>query len=297
MTAPEVAGSTRLSLGCEARRAESNHHSRSTSRNTVGDRDGCPEGSGSAAQLVAETRSRRGCPGDIEREFRLDATPARGFVAQAEEALAEDHPGRAILNFERARLLSPKSDVIARGLARARRAANLPSDEPRLAGRSSQILRTDEWGEVALAGLSLAAGALIALVWKLVGRRAFAIIALLGGLVAVVGFWANVRAEPPPTLAVVVSPNCVARLGPSEGAAASFTPPEGSLVLIERTHEHFALISSDGRQGWMPSSGVETILPKNSNRLRAGIRRGGGRRGALRRWYAPSSLMGMEQTD
>ena len=188
---------------------------------------------------------------------------AQGFVTQAESALADNHPGTAILNLERARLLSPDSTVVTGDLAQARRAANLPSDEPLVAGTAYQLLRTDQWGEVALAGLGLAAGALIALVWKPAGRRGFMIVAILGGGVATAGFLGAIRAEPPPNLAVVVSSNSVARVRPSLEAGVSFIPPEGSMVFIEQERGSFALISSRGRRGWVPSSSVETILPKS----------------------------------
>lgn len=190
-----------------------------------------------------------------------EARPSeQAFVAQAEEALAERHPGRAILELERARLLSSGSRVIADDLARARLAADLPATEPSVAGTSAQLLRTDQWGEVALAGLALATGALIAVVGKL-ARRAFLIIALVGGFVAAAGFWRTVRAEPPPNLAVVTSRGLVARSAQSMQAGAVFIPPEGSFVSIERAEGRFVLIAAGRSRGWVPAGDVETILP------------------------------------
>ena len=188
-------------------------------------------------------------------------SPEDAFTTRAEEQLAQHQPGRAILNLERARLLSPSSTLVADDLVRARIAANLPQAEPRVTGTFSQLLRTDQWGAVALAGLALAAGALIAVVARL-GRRAFLIIALVGGLVATLGFWATVRAEPPPNLAVVISHGLVARSAPSREALPLFMPAEGSLVSVERTQGRFVLISSDGSRGWVPFGDVETILPE-----------------------------------
>ena len=196
------------------------------------------------------------CPGSAQAQSSPQA-----FIARANEALVEHHPGRAILNLERARLLSPSSGLIADDLAQARLAANLPPTEPQVAGSPSQLLRTGQWGQVALAGLGLAAGAVIAVVGKL-GRRPFLLIALLGGLVATAGLWAAIRAEPPPNLAVVVAPGLVARVAPSTAARASFTPQEGSVVSVVRSRAHFVLISSEGRRGWVPAEDVETILPE-----------------------------------
>ncbi|HXJ18593.1 MAG TPA: hypothetical protein VMT03_00055 [Polyangia bacterium] len=185
------------------------------------------------------------------------------FVTRAESALAEGHPGVAILNLERARLLSPNSAVVAGDLARARLAADLPAGEPVLAGTPSQLVRTEQWGRVALAGLTLAVGSLVAVVWKLGEHRAFAIIAVLGVIVAAVGFRGTIQAEPPPDLAVVVAGGQSARVAPSGHAPVSFRPSEGSIVLIDRTRGPFALISVNGLQGWILRSALDTILPKS----------------------------------
>lgn len=186
----------------------------------------------------------------------------QAFVARAEEAAAQHRLGPAILNLERARLLSPDSRRIADDLSRARLAANLPPDEPRAAGTLAQLVRTEQWGRVALAGLGLTAGALTAVVGRR-GRRAFLIIALVGGLVTSAGVWGTVRAEPPPNLAVVLSPDLAARVAPSREARAAFVPREGSLVSLERAQGGFVLIEFDGRRGWVPASDVEMILPES----------------------------------
>ncbi len=184
----------------------------------------------------------------------------QAFVARANEALVEHHPGRAILNLERARLLSPRSRLIADDLAQARLVANLPPIEPQSTGSPSQLLRTRQCGQVALAGLGLAAAALIAVIGKL-GRRPFLLIALLGGLVATAGLRAAIRTEPPPNLAVVVAPGLLARVAPSMSARALFAPQEGSVVSVVRFRARFVLISSGGCRGWVPAEDVETILP------------------------------------
>jgi hypothetical protein len=181
------------------------------------------------------------------------------FVARGEQAISENHPGRAVLDLERARLLSPSSGRIADDLLRVRLAANLPTTEPLAAGTPSQLRRADRWGQVALAGIGLAAGAILAVVGKL-GRRAFLVVALVGGLVATVGFWTSLRAEPPANLAVVMSSDLVAREAPSADARVLFVPREGSLVSVLRTRGCFILISTAGRRGWVPAGGVETIL-------------------------------------
>src|SRR6185437_11835571 len=50
-------------------------------------------------------------------------------------------------------------------------------------GTAAQLLRSDQWGELALVGLLVGAGALFAFVRRVAGRGAFLVIAGLGGLV------------------------------------------------------------------------------------------------------------------
>ena len=68
----------------------------------------------------------------------LDSAPASALISEGGGALATGHPGRAILDYERARLLAPRSAVVRDGLARVRAELNLPLTEPRLAGTSGQ---------------------------------------------------------------------------------------------------------------------------------------------------------------
>jgi hypothetical protein len=188
---------------------------------------------------------------------------AQAFVAKAHEALADREVGQAILNFERARLISPGSDVIAEDLAHVRAAAGLPVNEPRAAGTSAQLLRSDQWGEMALMGLAVALGAMIAFFRRMVGRSAFLVIAVLASTVTVVALVGAIRAAPASNLAVVVSEEPVARVGPSLGAPASFTLREGSMVFIQAGRGDFVLVSDGARRGWILRHGVEAVLPES----------------------------------
>ncbi|HEX3904545.1 MAG TPA: hypothetical protein VH853_17040 [Polyangia bacterium] len=196
----------------------------------------------------------------------IDDSSTAALVSDAGGALASGHPGRAILDYERARLLAPRSEVVRDGLARARAEVNLPSREPRMAGTTAQLLRTDQWGWVALVGLGLGAAGLIASVWSFLARWGLAILLVLGGALACLGFWGVVKVSPSPNLAVVVAQDAVARVAPSAAAETSFMPPEGSLVTIERTQGDYSLVTAAGRQGWVRRTGVETILPFDEDR-------------------------------
>ena len=202
-----------------------------------------------------------------ERAGSPSATSAQSLVSRAEETLAQGHPGPAILNLERARLLEPRSPTVAADLAQARAAANLPAVEPRLAGTPRQILRADQWGHVALIGLGFLALGVVSGFWRVGGRPAFVAATLVGAAVAFAGVWAAVRGAVPSNLAVVVAPGAVAYVAPSTHAQKSFEPSEGSLVLIERASGDYALIAAAGQEGWVIRTDVQTILPEGHDHL------------------------------
>src|SRR6185436_6280980 len=71
---------------------------------------------------------------------------ARDLVAKADAELAGGHPGSAIVQLERARLLAPRAPAIAAGLAQARAAAGLPaSPNPNRIVQAAERLSPDEW--------------------------------------------------------------------------------------------------------------------------------------------------------
>jgi hypothetical protein len=185
---------------------------------------------------------------------------ARVLVSQAEAELAAGHPGLAILQYERARLLAPRAPAIAVGLARAQAAASLPSVEPALAGRVERLLGADEWGWIGMAGLILAAAGVVAFSWDLIRRRGVVVLAVVGAGIASAGFLAAIQVTPPDR-AVVIAPDEVARIAPFAQSEQAFAVPEGAVVTVERTYQDYALVDGPEGRGWIPRKGLEIILP------------------------------------
>ena len=191
---------------------------------------------------------------------------ARALVAKATADLAAGHPGLAILGYERARLLAPRATAVTAGLARAQAIAGLPPTETSPVIRLAMWLDGNEWGWIGMAGLILGAAGLVVLSWTRIRRRASLALACAGAGVAAVGFLAAVAVTPPPSRAVVVVPDSVARIAPFAGAEPAFVAPEGAVVTVERTFDHYSLIVSPHGRGWVPEAGVETILPATRKR-------------------------------
>jgi hypothetical protein len=187
-------------------------------------------------------------------------------VAQAEAALAAGHPGRAILDYQRARLLAPRAPAVTAGLTRAESLAGLPREDASPAVRAARRLDANEWGWLAMAGLTLGAAGVVALSWGLIGRRGLLALGLAGVGLAGVGLLGAVEVAPGPNRAVVVAPDTVARIAPFAQADQAFSVPEGSVVTVERTYDHYSLIAGADGRGWVPEGGLELILPAAGKR-------------------------------
>jgi hypothetical protein len=195
-----------------------------------------------------------------------DVYSVRALEARADAELAAGHPGRAILQFERARLVAPRSAAVAAGLAHAREAARLPPVESGWLTHAARLLGADEWGWIALGGLGVCAAGWIALAWGLVRRRGFLAMALAGTGIAVLSALAAKQVVPAQDGAIVVAADVVARIAPFVKADEAFVAPEGALVTLERTHGDFALIAGRDGRGWVLRKEVESIFPESPNR-------------------------------
>jgi hypothetical protein len=184
----------------------------------------------------------------------------RALVSEADADLAAGHPGRAMVQLERARLLAPRSPIVATGMARVQAAANLPAADPGRVTRALQRLSANEWGWVALTSLALSAAGLVLVAWTVGRRRRFVMLVLAGAAAATFGLLAAWRVTPPASRAVVIATEATARIAPFAASEVAFSVPEGTVVTIERTHGDYALIAGRDGRAWVPRASVETIL-------------------------------------
>jgi len=186
---------------------------------------------------------------------------ARALVAAADDALAAGHPGTAIVALERARLLAPRSPVVASQLAHAREVANVSPAPTRRLDRVARLLNGTDWSHLALIGLVLGAAGVVWLSWDAARRRRAAGLAIGGVALAALGFLAAREVTPSRQDAVVVVASEPARIAPFPAAEPAFPLPEGAAVSVTRAHGDYVLVSAAGGQGWLPRTSVETILP------------------------------------
>ncbi|MFV1958043.1 MAG: hypothetical protein ACC662_01385 [Planctomycetota bacterium] len=183
--------------------------------------------------------------------------------------------GRAVLAYERARVLDPRDPDGAANLATVRHEAGLAAPErpwwTRLATSSVSI---GEW-----TGLGVAALAFLALLFLYRGTypalrryapalrepssRLFRILAASLGVVVIAGALGVAIWLRDLDRAVAVDGDLALRLSPFEKAEEVAHVPEGSLVVVERTfHDRWVEVEApDGRRGWAPAERVEPIVP------------------------------------
>src|ERR1700723_1038985 len=142
-------------------------------------------------------------------------------------------PGMAILNYERASLLSPNDPDVQANLRYVRASAHLPAEVPDTFDRVAGIATPFWVSWIGVLGLMIVGASVIAAQLSLRHR-------LVRGAAAT-----PVRVSPVPM------------------GDPLFTLPEGEKVKITAEHEGFALIETRaGRAGWIANSNFAPIVPR-----------------------------------
>lgn len=172
-------------------------------------------------------------------------------------------PGMAILNYERASLLSPGDPDVAANLRFVRASAHLPAETPdnfdRIAGIASPFWLS--W--IGVLGLTLVGASLIAAQLWSRHRLLRGAAALLG--VAMVGLTLSNALMLWPRLhqGIVIAAATPVRVSPVPMGDPLFSLPEGEKVKITAEHDGFALIQTRvGRTGWISDSNIAPIVPR-----------------------------------
>lgn len=174
--------------------------------------------------------------------------------------LRQARPARALLAYERARLLAPRDPAIARNLEQARAAAGFedPSSTPVRLARS---LTRDEWAWLGAAAFWLAAAAAAGAFVLRHGRGWLRGAAAAGSVVATLSIAALAVASRVEHTALVLEATPLL-VSPFKGAESSASLRGGAEVELERTHESFALVRDRaGHEGWLERGAVAPLVP------------------------------------
>lgn len=171
--------------------------------------------------------------------------------------------GRALLNYERARLISPRDADLAYNLeaAKSLRRDNLPENQPWGGFSLNEAL----WS-LTLVNLGLAAVLMLRLYRKPEWSAYVLIVALVLELCCGAGlafkFWQALSDE----RAVILDSEVTALAGPQPGDTALFKLHAGSSVAIRASENGWSLIEAGSQQGWLAPGTWERIRRQNAKK-------------------------------
>ena len=176
-------------------------------------------------------------------------------------------PGLAVLNYERARLLDPQDPDIDANLRHVREASGLAPDSRNAFDRMAGSLSPRILAWLGVLGFLLAGvGALARRVYPRHRRKL--LLAVVAGMSLLGVALANAYTLwPIMHEAVVVSHSAPVRVSPVAIEEPLFVLPEATMVRVGAEHEGFVLVRiKGGRSGWVPSSNLAPIVPKQGGR-------------------------------
>lgn len=191
-----------------------------------------------------------------------------GFSAAALYNLGNSYaragkPGMAILNYERASLLSPGDPDVEANLRFVRASAHLPAQTPDSLERIASIANPFWLSWIGVLGLIMIGASLIGAqlspryrLWR--GAAALLGAAMLGLVLnnALV-LWSRLHQG------IVIAAATPVRVSPVPMGEPLFALPEGEKVKISAEHDGFALIETRvGRTGWISDANLAPILPR-----------------------------------
>jgi hypothetical protein len=172
-------------------------------------------------------------------------------------------PGMAILNYERASLLSPNDSDVQANLRYVRASAHLPAEVPDTFERVARIATPFWVSWIGVLGLMIVGASAIAAQLSLRRRLVRAAATLLGVSMLGLALCNALALWPRLHQGVVVAAATPVRVSPVPMGDPLFTLPEGEKVKITAEHEGFALIETRaGRAGWIANSNFAPIVPR-----------------------------------
>lgn len=173
--------------------------------------------------------------------------------------------GKAVLNYERARKLSPNDSDIIGNLQLVRTANGLFTREATWPEHILHILSMNQWialGELAL--VALTAVLLLSLRFR-IPTRALAVIAICCVAVMTTAVISTLELRHEWAGAVVISESRL-QISPFDGAATAGNIQQGRMVYPGRQHEGYVFVEDEtGRKGWLQRSVLEPVIPSRTS--------------------------------
>jgi tetratricopeptide (TPR) repeat protein len=177
--------------------------------------------------------------------------------------------GRAILNYERARQLSPRDPDILANLKFAQQRAGVeetntqPVAWKQVLQEFAQSRTLNQWTTYQLASLWLTILSVAIWIWFPKSRSVSLTVAICTGTIffLTAGFLGyRVHTERSQPAAVVIVPKTEARFAPLQDATVHIQLTEGTLVRIREDRDQWLHVErADGQQGWVKADSIARI--------------------------------------
>lgn len=207
--------------------------------------------------------------GDYEQAIRIfeKIISTHGFSASVLYNLGNSYAqsnriGKAILFYERARILAPGDPDIAGNLQYIRKAHGIFEAEPSLASRCISLLTLDDWSKLAAVFFTLICISLtVALLRKKNEQKRWILIALGCLILLVFSAVASIISYTSRQVFIVTMPKARIYLSPFPTAAPIGSIQEGKRLKVMKSHADYYYVTDEtGRSGWIPQSSIEAII-------------------------------------
>lgn len=168
-------------------------------------------------------------------------------------------PGLAILNYERARYINPRSPETIANISAVSKAAGVPESPRGFADSFFGELSNAEWIIAASCGFWAMLAFAVMPIFLRRKKAAFKAAAILGAAIMCLGisgsiYWSRMR-----NTAISVSPDALLKLSPAQNAPAIATFAEGKRAIIKDRKGAYLLLSApDKKTGWVD---IESAKP------------------------------------
>jgi len=171
--------------------------------------------------------------------------------------------GMAVLNYERASLLSPNDPDIEANLNYVRASAHLPASARSRFDRIARTVTPFAASWIGIIGLMIISICMVAAVISPGYRWMRRMGALLGIAMVCLTVCNGVSLWPTLHEGIVISGAAPARVSPVPMGDSLFTIPEAQSVKIAAEHEEFLLVeTAKGRTGWVSRANVAPVVPR-----------------------------------
>jgi hypothetical protein len=195
-------------------------------------------------------------------------TPQAGYSAAALYNLGNSFArqgmlGMAVVNYERARLLSPNDPDIDANLSYARARSHVPAPPRSEFERIARMVSPFAAAWIGVLGLMIVGVSVLAAQWSPRYRWVRRTAALLGILMMGLTVSNGIAMWPILHEGVVISSAAPVRVSPVPMGDSLFVLPEAQSVKITAEHEGFLLIeTAAGGTGWVSRANIASILPR-----------------------------------